>query len=204
MSTSYGKFRISDAERSDAMTALGRALGEGRITMDEFDRRCTAVAEAQFHEDLTRLFEDLPQVPARVGPSSEVALYGADEIRASRRRGQRTRAGIFWLGTLGAVGATIALSTVSELGALALFVVPTLYILLYVMKVGPDSWYTPSLRQLEKRRRELIRVQQLEIEASRAREIAEQRVQRREQVNQLTTDAINVAQSTVNRFKRRR
>ena len=81
---------------------------------------------------------------------------------------------------------------------------PTVWLLLYVMKVGPDSWYTPSIRQLERRRRELIRVQQLEIEASRAREIAEQRVQRRQQVNQLTNDAINVAQSTVNRFKRRR
>jgi len=204
VSTSYGKFRISDAERNDAMTALGRALGEGRITMDEFDRRCTAVAEAQYHEDLARLFDDLPQTPARIEPGSEMTLYGAEEIVAARRRGQRTRAGIFWLGTLGAAGATIALSTVSELSGLALLVIPTLYILLYVMKVGPDSWYTPSLRQLERRRRELIRVQQLEIEASRAREIAEQRVQRRQQVNQLTNDAINIAQSTVNRFKRRR
>ncbi|WP_288833354.1 DUF1707 domain-containing protein [uncultured Corynebacterium sp.] len=209
MSTSYGNFRISDAERSEAIATLSRALGEGRLTMDEFDSRCEAVARAQFLSDLTPLFDDLPTtaspaaVPALLTPS-EPALYGADEIRATRRQGQRMRAGVFWLGTLGsfALSGVAGAVTSSGLSALPLLIIPTLFILLYVMKVGPDEWYTPSIRQLERRRRELVRVQQLEIEASRAHEIAAQRAQRRQQVSQLTTDAINVAQQTVSRFKK--
>ena len=31
----------------DAMDTLGRALGEGRLNMGEFDDRCRQVAEAQ-------------------------------------------------------------------------------------------------------------------------------------------------------------
>ncbi|WP_342318545.1 DUF1707 SHOCT-like domain-containing protein [Corynebacterium mayonis] len=212
MSTSYGNFRIGDSERTEAISALSQALGEGRLTMDEFDERCAAVSKAQFFSQLTPLFDDLPSpapaiklsgLPAAPVPG-EQTLYTPEEIHYAQMRGKRTRAGVFWLGTLGSIGTTIIAAFFSGSGATALplLIIPTLFILLYVMKVGPDNWYLPSIRQLEKRRRELVRVQQLEIEASRAHEIAAQRVQRKQQVSQLTTDAINVAHHTVNRFKK--
>ena len=215
MSTSYGNFRISDTERADAIATLSRALGEGRITMEEFDSRCDAVTRAQFLSDLTPLFDDLPTtpttpaapaapVPALLSPA-EPALYSAEEVHAAHRQGRRTRAGVFWLGTLGSIGLTVvaATATASGASALPLLLIPTLFVLLYVMKVGPDSWYTPSVRQLERHRRELVRVRQLEIEAARAHEIAAQRAQRKQQVSQMTTDAIDFANRTVSRFTKR-
>ena len=205
MSTPYGNYRISDAERMEAMDALGRALGEGRLTMEEFDQRCLQVAEAQTHADLQPILGDLP--PATHQPSerpgtalqpqvpNEAVLYSQAEIMRARRSGQRMRAGTFWLGTIGAFG----LTTVSPV---FLLLIPTLFILLYVMKIGPDSWYTPSLRQLEVQRRQELKARQLEIESAKAHQQALMRAQRKDQFNQLTNDALDVAQQTVQRFKK--
>lgn len=205
MSTPYGNYRISDAERMEAMDALGRALGEGRLTMEEFDQRCLQVAEAQTHADLQPILGDLP--PATHQPSerpgtalqpqvpNEAVLYSQAEIMRARRSGQRMRAGTFWLGTVGAFG----LTTVSPV---FLLLIPTLFILLYVMKIGPDSWYTPSLRQLEMQRRQELKARQLEIESAKAHQQALMRAQRKDQFNQLTNDALDVAQQTVQRFKK--
>ncbi|WJY68911.1 DUF1707 SHOCT-like domain-containing protein [Corynebacterium auris] len=203
MTTPSGNFRISDAERSTAIDALGQALGEGRLSMEEFDTRCEAVAHAQFKEELDPLFRDLPARSASPTPM-QPGVYTADEIRSARRQGQRTRAGVFWLGTFASLGGTMTLAAASASAASAvpLLIIPTLFVLFYVMKVGPDSWYTPSLRQLERQRRELVRSRQIELEAAQADEIAAQRAQRRQQVNKLTSDALDVAQQTVNRFKK--
>ncbi len=207
VSTPYGNFRIGDAERMEAMDTLGRALGEGRLTMEEFDQRCLQVAEAQTHADLTPVLGDLP--PATHNPQSantastalqpqvpnEAVLYSQAEIMRARRSGQRMRAGTFWLGTIGAFG----LTTVSPV---FLLLIPTLFILLYVMKIGPDSWYTPSLKQLEMQRRQDLKARQLEIESAKAHQQALMRAQRKDQFNQLTNDALDVAQQTVQRFKK--
>ncbi|MGV0388437.1 DUF1707 SHOCT-like domain-containing protein [Corynebacterium sanguinis] len=205
MSTPYGRYRLSDAERNDAMSALSTALGEGRLTMDEFDRRCTMIAQAEFQGDLEPVFTDIPQHPVlRATPTTAVEVYSADEIVAARRDGQKTRAGVFWLGTLGSVAGTAIVASAtggSGLAALILLLIPTLFILLYMMKVGPESWYTPSLRQLERKRRQLVRMRQLEIESANAHEEALRRAQRKAQVSQLTDDALDVAQRTVKRFK---
>ena len=199
MSTPYGNYRISDAERMEAMDALGRALGEGRLTMEEFDQRCLQVAEAQTHADLQPILGDLPpgggQGAVEKHVPNEAVLYSQAEIMRARRSGQRMRAGTFWLGTIGAFG----LTTVSPV---FLLLIPTLFILLYVMKIGPDSWYTPSLRQLEVQRRQELKARQLEIESAKAHQQALMRAQRKDQFNQLTNDALDVAQQTVQRFKK--
>ena len=83
-----------------------------------------------------------------------------------------------------------------------LLIIPTLFILLYVMKVGPDSWYTPSLRQLEQQRRQEIKMRQLEIESAKAHQQALMRSQRKDQMNQLKSDALDAAQNTLNRFRK--
>lgn len=213
VSTPYGNFRIGDAERMEAMDTLGRALGEGRLTMEEFDQRCLQVAEAQTHADLTPVLSDLPPATHQPQPAgtalqaqvpNEAVLYSQAEIMQARRSGQRMRAGTFWLGTIGAfglVGITSAMNlTVAPV--LSLLLIPTLFVLLYVMKIGPDSWYTPSLRQLEMQRRQEVKARQLEIESAKAHQQALMKAQRKDQFNQLTNDALDVAQQTVQRFKK--
>lgn len=209
MSTPYGNFRIGDQERMDAMDILGRALGEGRLDMAEFDNRCQAVAEAQTQQDLQPIFGDLPTgrgggvVDKQV--SDDAVLYSQAEIMQARRSGRRTRAGVFWLGTIGSIGLVglFEAMNASVMSGLSILLIPTLFILLYVMKVGPDSWYTPSLRQLEQQRRQEIKRRQLEIEAAQVHQQALMRAQRKDQINQMTNDALNIAQDTVNRFRRK-
>ena len=209
MSTPYGNFRIGDQERMDAMDILGRALGEGRLDMAEFDNRCQAVAEAQTQQDLQPILGDLPTgrgggvVDKQV--SDDAVLYSQAEIMQARRSGRRTRAGVFWLGTIGSIGLVSIFGAVNAnvMSGLSLLIIPTLFILLYVMKVGPDSWYTPSLRQLEQQRRQEIKRRQLEIEAAQVHQQALMRAQRKDQINQMTNDALNIAQDTVNRFRRK-
>lgn len=214
VSTPYGNYRISDAERMEAMDTLGRALGEGRLTMEEFDQRCLQVAEAQTHADLQPILGDLPpathQPPERPGTAlqpqvpNEAVLYSQAEIMRARRSGKRMRAGTFWLGTIGAMGLVVLAESLgaSVLSGLAVLLIPTLFILLYVMKIGPDSWYTPSLRQLELQRRQDLKARQLEIESAKAHQQALMKAQRKDQFNQLTNDALDVAQQTVQRFKK--
>lgn len=209
MSTPYGNFRIGDQERMDAMDILGRALGEGRLDMGEFDNRCQAVAEAQTQQDLQPILGDLPTgrgggVVDKQMPDNAI-LYSQAEIMQARRSGRRTRAGVFWLGTIGSIGLVGLFEAVNAnvMSGLSLLIIPTLFILLYVMKVGPDSWYTPSLRQLEQQRRQEIKRRQLEIEAAQVHQQALMRAQRKDQINQMTNDALNIAQDTVNRFRRK-
>ncbi|OFU53517.1 hypothetical protein HMPREF3120_08235 [Corynebacterium sp. HMSC11D10] len=209
MSTPYGNFRIGDQERMDAMDILGRALGEGRLDMGEFDNRCQAVAEAQTQQDLQPILGDLPTgrgggVVDKQMPDDAI-LYSQAEIMQARRSGRRTRAGVFWLGTIGTIGLVSIFGAAGStaLSGLSLLIIPTLFILLYVMKVGPDSWYTPSLRQLEQQRRQEIKRRQLEIEAAQVHQQALMRAQRKDQINQMTNDALNIAQDTVNRFRRK-
>ncbi|MDK8664145.1 DUF1707 SHOCT-like domain-containing protein [Corynebacterium coyleae] len=209
MSTPYGNFRIGDQERMDAMDILGRALGEGRLDMGEFDNRCQAVAEAQTQQDLQPILGDLPTGRGRgvvdKQVSDDAVLYSQAEIMQARRSGRRTRAGVFWLGTIGSIGLVSIFGAAGStaLSGLSILLIPTLFILLYVMKVGPDSWYTPSLRQLEQQRRQEIKRRQLEIEAAQVHQQALMRAQRKDQINQMTNDALNIAQDTVNRFRRK-
>ena len=147
------ELRLSDTDRADAFSRLTFAYGEGRLDLTEYDRRCDAVAEATTHRDLLPLFRDLPAQHTAGTPavqSNKVEVYTRSEIEQSRASGQRTRMGIFSLGSIG----TIALTSVAGqagypgIGALIFLIIPTLFILLYVMRVGPDSWYTPSPRQI--------------------------------------------------------
>ncbi|OFT81902.1 DUF1707 domain-containing protein [Corynebacterium sp. HMSC29G08] len=216
MSTPYGNMRIGDAERMHAMDTLGRALGEGRLTMDEFDQRCNQVASAQTNNDLRPILADLPSAPPSTQPASGLQpvefggqgadkLYSAREIVVARRQGQKTRAGVFCLGTLGTIAGSIVAQamTLTLLSSLLMFVIPTLFVLLYVMKVGPDHWYQPTIRELEKQRRRVVRARQLELEQSHAYELAQRKLERKAQIDRLTGDALNVAQQTMNRFKPR-
>ena len=78
-------------------------------------------------------------------------------------------------------------------GAVAAALIPILWILLYVAKVGPSSWHAPSVRQIEK---EQLR----EIRALTAHERAQQKMieekmwaDRRMQAGEITGQAMDLA-----------
>jgi hypothetical protein len=54
-------FRVGDAERDAAVSALGEHFAAGRLTKDEFDERSGRAWSARYADDLDELFTDLPQ-----------------------------------------------------------------------------------------------------------------------------------------------
>ncbi|MGV3115091.1 DUF1707 SHOCT-like domain-containing protein [Corynebacterium freneyi] len=201
-------YRISDAEREAAMASLGRAFSEGRLTIDEYDDRVQRVACADTGADLVPLFDDLP--PSRRGgvPGQAPAkLYAGEEIDAAYQSGKKTRLGLLGLTTVGTAAGAIVWSSMiaSALPAVLLLLIPTVWLLLYVMKVGPDSWHVPSPRSVERERlRELRSAEKLRAAEYRAAEqeraakqkileeerLAELRLERKARTEQLTSRAI--------------
>ena len=53
-------YRLSDAERSTAISALGDAYAEGRLDAEEFGVRMSTATEAKLATDLAGVFADLP------------------------------------------------------------------------------------------------------------------------------------------------
>ncbi len=188
--------RLSDAERSAAMASLGRALAEGRLSVDEYDQRCREVAAAERRGELSPLFTDLPVEQSGVSGSAVEKLYSAQEIEAAYQAGRRPRAGLLGLSTVGSVAGAIALSATTPLSWLLLAIIPVVAILLYVMKVGPDTWYVPSPRTMEKAR---IR----ELKAADRIRSAELRAERRERTAELTGEAMDFAKRALDRRKPR-
>lgn len=197
----HSDLRLSDVERADALAQLSFAYGEGRLDVDEYDRRCDEVAKAATHRELTPLFHDLPATQAMLpiqNPGELEPVYSRQDIEKARANGKNTRLGIFGLGSVASIGASIALTSMTGSAAwiaLPFLIIPTLVILLYIMKVGPDSWYAPTPRQIERQKiRELRTAQRIEAEYRRA--------QRIEQRDQLTGDAMSIAQRTLDRFNK--
>jgi Domain of unknown function (DUF1707) len=56
--------RLSDAEREQLVEALGRHAAEGRIELDELERRVAAVFEASSREEAAAVLADLPPLPS--------------------------------------------------------------------------------------------------------------------------------------------
>ncbi|SNT45649.1 DUF1707 SHOCT-like domain-containing protein [Rhodococcoides kyotonense] len=55
--------RIGTAEREQALEALSRHLGDGRLTVPEFDERSSVVSSATTRGQLESVFTDLPSTP---------------------------------------------------------------------------------------------------------------------------------------------
>ncbi|MUL40004.1 DUF1707 domain-containing protein [Streptomonospora sp. PA3] len=62
--------RVSDAEREQVSQHLGEAYAEGRLDLEEFDRRNSAAHEAVFDDELRDLVADLP------APGEGAATHG--------------------------------------------------------------------------------------------------------------------------------
>lgn len=61
MSSRDGEVRASDADREETVNQLQRGLGQGRLTVDEFDERVQAAYAARTLGELAELTRDLPR-----------------------------------------------------------------------------------------------------------------------------------------------
>jgi DUF1707 SHOCT-like domain len=107
------RYRLSDGERNEAISALGEAFAQGRLDADEFGDRMSRATEARLAADLVALFADLPhQEPAflvqlrsepgehaptsardrRRDPASDLRRRAARAHRPSRDRPERSEA----------------------------------------------------------------------------------------------------------------
>lgn len=195
--------RLSDAERSAAMSTLGRAFAEGRLTIDQYDERCQKIAEAEFHRDLDPLFSDIPRFSGQATGQVD-KLYSAQEIESAYREGRNIRLGLLGLTTIGGVvGAAVAASALS---VVFMALIPTMWVLLYIMKVGPKSWYVPSARAVDKQRlRELRTTEQLraaELRLQNQEQLEALRAERRAQTAELTNKAMGFVNKALERGKK--
>lgn len=181
---------MGDAERSDAIGALGSHFAEGRLGLTEYEDRVDAAAFAVERRELDVLFTDLPALNTG---SQLMPMYSAAEIARVRKDGKRPRAAAMGLTTIGAIAATaISATVIAELSLLFLLLIPTAFILLYVAKVGPDSWHMPSQRKLDHQRMQALR-------AEHKFEVAQRRQERRETVEELTNSAMKFAQRSISK-----
>lgn len=192
--------RIGDPDREAALAVLAVHFSDGRLTLTEYDDRCRDVAAALTRKELDAVFVDLPVLPNQPNQSgvsdSAVAVYSEGEIAEQHRRGSRPRAGVMALTTLAALGGAIALGNAAS--AIVLLLIPTVAVLLYVMKIGPESWHTPSPEALERARvRRIRREHQLALEDQQhAQQLAleEQKARRKLRTSEMTGDAVDFAQ----------
>lgn len=135
------------------MNQLARAVGEGRITMDEFEQRSNDIMRAATRRDLVPLFAD---IPAR--GTQELKVYSQGDLERARAAARKPRLATALIGTIGLNVAAISVGVAgtgaggAAVGGVVtlLALVPVLWILLYVAKVGPENWSTPSARQMER------------------------------------------------------
>lgn len=196
--------RLSDAERTDAVNDLAQALGEGRLTMDEFEERTDAVMQATTRRELAEVFMDIP-----TKASSELKIYSQGEVARAYQSTRKPRLATAMVGSLGllfgAIASFGALSgvTAALTGTGLLFLIPALWIMLYVAKVGPASWHQPSPRQIERQRmRELKAAGAEERAQMRALEQA-QWAERRRQASEITGDAMNLAKRKLEQWNQK-
>ena len=201
--------RLSDAERTDAVNDLAQALGEGRLTMDEFEERTDAVMQATTRRELAEVFMDIP-----TKASTELKIYSHGEMERAYQSTRKPRLATAMVGTLGlsfgaiAFGALAVFNVLPGLAAALtgtglIFLIPALWIMLYVAKVGPESWHRPSPRQIERQRmRELKAATAEERAQTRALEQA-QWAERRRQASEITGNAMNLAKRKLDEWNRK-
>ena len=81
------RMRAGDADRTKVVETLGRHLGEGRLTVEEFDERTARAHAAVYLDQLPPLLADLPgdptpaprpvRRPSRVLPSAAMLVLMA-------------------------------------------------------------------------------------------------------------------------------
>jgi hypothetical protein len=77
--------RVSDAEREHVGQLLQRAVGQGRITLAEFDTRMVAAMAARTRAELNAQIMDIAQVAPQLEPKDLLHLRGG--VGSIKRRG---------------------------------------------------------------------------------------------------------------------
>jgi len=207
-------YRIGDAERQKAMDDLGKHFTAGRLDITEYDNRLTNVVEATMWSDLIPIFSDLPAItdtntsaaiPHAAGIPDEVK-FTSSEIEENYRSGKRIKLGIMILMFMAVVSATLILHT-----ALIAFTMTmtflTMFVLLYVMKLGPKSWHQPSPRALARQRqRQIAQAQVMQVQAmqlAHAQQMAQQRALRQQRQAEITNAALDVTNQYIQRLRNR-
>ena len=91
------ELRAADTDRTAVAEVLGRALHEGRLTVEEYDTRLAAAYAARTHADLAVLTADLPTpAPEREGKAAVYGSCGGDGDLRQAWRGYLTVALIVW------------------------------------------------------------------------------------------------------------
>lgn len=205
-------YRIGDAERQKAMDDLGKHFAAGRLDITEYDNRLTNVAEATMMSDLIPIFSDLPAItdantpvtiPHAAGLPDEVT-FTSSEIEENYRSGKRIKLGIMILMFMAVISATLILHT-----ALVAFTMMmtflAMFVLLYVMRLGPKSWHQPSPRVLARQRqRQIAQAQAMQVQAiqlANARQMAQQRALRKQQQAEITNAALDVTNQYIQRLR---
>ncbi|WP_337960484.1 DUF1707 domain-containing protein [Kutzneria chonburiensis] len=67
------EMRIGDAEREQALAALGEHMSAGRLTIDEYGERSAKVTAARTRGELVELFTDLPDPKPGAAPTPQPA-----------------------------------------------------------------------------------------------------------------------------------
>jgi hypothetical protein len=74
-SAAMGDVRASDSERDAAVTRLGTAAGEGRLTLEEFGERVDRAHSAATRAQLDGLLADLPAPAPAAAPAGEARTH---------------------------------------------------------------------------------------------------------------------------------
>ena len=196
------------------MDDLGKHFTAGRLDITEYDNRLTNVAEAIMWSDLIPIFSDLPAITdtntsaaiPHVSGIPEEEKFSRSEIEESYRSGKRIKLGIMILTFMAAVSSTLILQ--DKLVAFAMMMTfLAMFVLLYVMKLGPKSWHQPSPRALARqRRRQIAQAQAMQVQAmqlAHAQQMAERRLLWQQQQAEITNAALEVTNQYVQRLRNR-
>ena len=188
-----GTYRVSDEDRQHAIELLGIHFSQGRLTIDEYDQRVSVASAAQNNNDLNALFTDLPDLPSATLTKGSQSLVTMSDgtVLPPASYGRNIRLGLL-LGS-----STLLAMPVAFNDALApiLFLIPLIFILLYIMKVGPESWHTASrIRQAKRLQRDQLRMDQEKLQL-------EQKQRRREIQQEAMGSAMDFAHTVMNSAK---
>lgn len=114
-------FRISDADRMEAMDALAEHMRTGRLDIAEYDERTARVASAKTVADLRELFVDVPSPKPAVLQPAAPQPAAPRVARPAPARPMRPRLGM--IGPIVVVLAVLAIAGATHVGWVV-FVVP--------------------------------------------------------------------------------
>ncbi|ALG13654.1 DUF1707 SHOCT-like domain-containing protein [Kibdelosporangium phytohabitans] len=133
------EIRVGDAEREEALRALGDHMSAGRLDIDEYGERTARVAASKTRGDLLELFKDLP-APKPTFIAQPVVQPQAQPVPAMPGPAPPQR----WSGSRTALKTYAALiPVVWVLAVMAFFVVKVPFVFLlpvFVMIAGARMW----------------------------------------------------------------